>query len=59
MFFFVKDFMDRFEELAVLEDSLEEVDEYVEDSIEDLEESDEVVPDSLDKVEDSVEIIQD
>ena len=57
--FFVQDLMDKFEEIEIVEDSLEGVDEYVEDSIEivedsieELEESDKVVQDSLEKVED-------
>ena len=58
MYFFGKNLADRFEELEVVEDSLEGVNEYVEDSveivedlIEDLEESREAIQDSLEKIE--------
>ena len=59
VYLFSKDLMDKFEEIKVVEGSLQGVDEYVEDSveivedsIEDLKESGEVVQDSLDKFKD-------
>ena len=39
VYFFVKDLMDKFEEIEVVEDSLERVDAYVEDSVEIAEDS--------------------
>ena len=39
MYFFVKDLMDRFEEIEIVKDSLEGLDEYIEDLVEIVENS--------------------